>query len=160
MDVQDYVGRALASGSCASALSTLALACTGHLECGRALAPVNAVSHWIWGDRAIHANRAAWRHTAVGYVIHHAMSVFWAAFYEGWIGRSPSRRRPAVAIAAGLAVAAAACFVDLRLTPERLTPGFERRLSPWSLALVYLAFGLALPLMTLRRGSAEQSSGG
>lgn len=150
-NVCDFVGRALISGSCASALSTIALACGGHLECGRALAPVNAVSHWIWGDRAIHADRPAWRHTAVGYVIHHAMSVFWAAFYEGWVHGAPSRRRPGPAIVAGLAVAAAACFVDLKLTPKRLTPGFERRLSPLSLTFVYLAFGLALPLLTLWR---------
>lgn len=160
-NVCDFVGRALASGSCASALSTIALACSGHLECGRAFAPVNAVSHWIWGDRAIHADRPAWRHTAVGYVIHHAMSVFWAAFYEGWVHGAPSRRRPGPAIAAGLAVAAAACFVDLKLTPRRLTPGFERRLSPLSLAFVYLAFGLALPLITLwRPRQTDERQGG
>ncbi|ESJ25561.1 hypothetical protein B551_0203050, partial [Cupriavidus sp. HPC(L)] len=64
----------------------------------------------------------------------------------------------APAILAGLAVAAAACVVDLRLTPKRLTPGFERRLSPWSLALVYVAFGLALPLVTLCRPRQQQDA--
>lgn len=156
--IKDFVGRSLVSGTSASVLSTIALACGGHFDCRNTLAPVNAVSHWVWGDRAIHANGPAWRYTAVGYVIHHAMSVFWAAFYEAWVGRSPQRQRPAAAILAGLAVAAAACVVDLRLTPKRLTPGFERRLSPWSLALVYVAFGLALPLVTLCRPRQGQDA--
>ncbi|MNT44739.1 hypothetical protein D3C72_1812800 [compost metagenome] len=46
-------------------------------------------------------------------------------------------------------MAGLACLVDLKCTPHRLTPGFERRLSPRMLTLVYLAFGLALPLGSL-----------
>lgn len=51
---------------------------------------------------------------------------------------------PVMATAA--VVAAGACLVDLRCTPQRLTPGFERRLTPSSLFLVYSAFGLGLLL--------------
>jgi hypothetical protein len=45
-----------------------------------------------------------------------------------------------------VAVAALAYFVDYRLTPRRLTPGYERRLSGRALLAVYasLAAGLAL----------------
>ena len=48
-----------------------------------------------------------------------------------------------------------AAVIDLRAVPERLTPGFERRLSSGSLALVYLAFGAGLALADIglrRRG--------
>ncbi|MGY8525579.1 hypothetical protein [Paracidovorax citrulli] len=157
-NVLQFVGHTLQSGTCASTLSTLALACAGHFETRHAVAPVNAISHWIWGDRAIHVNWPAWRYTAVGYLIHHATSVFWAAFYEGWTSRSPERRRTFAAVGAGLAVAAVACVVDLKFTPRRLTPGFERRLSPLSLGLVYLAFGLALPLATLWRERKRENA--
>lgn len=51
---------------------------------------------------------------------------------------------PVLAMAA--VVAAGASLVDLRCTPQRLTPGFERRLTPSSLLLVYTAFGLGLVL--------------
>ncbi len=44
--------RGLLSGTCASILSTVALAARGRSETGSALAPINAVSHWYWGDRA------------------------------------------------------------------------------------------------------------
>ncbi|WP_370867001.1 hypothetical protein [Cupriavidus neocaledonicus] len=153
-DAATVLRRAAVSGTCASLLSTGMLACGGSVDCGSAFAPVNAVSHWIWGERAMHVDRPSVRHTVLGYVIHHAMSVFWAAFYEGAlaVGGADRDARPSAGptaparVIGGLAIAGIACFVDLKCTPRRLTPGFERRLSPAMLALVYVAFGLALPL--------------
>lgn len=49
-------------------------------------------------------------------------------------------------LATAALVAAGACLVDLRCTPQRLTPGFERRLTPSSLFLAYTGFGLGLLL--------------
>ena len=40
------------AGSCASVLSAAVLALAGQREAGSAAAPINAVSHWYWGDRA------------------------------------------------------------------------------------------------------------
>lgn len=150
------LGRAFLSGSSASVVSTIALACAGHFDARSPYAPTNAISHWFWGDRALHVDRPAPRYTAVGYVIHHATSVFWAAFYEVWVERSPRRQQPLAVVTAGLAVAALACFVDLKCTPQRLTPGFERRLSGGPLAAVYIAFGLGLSLVTLWRNRRDQ----
>jgi hypothetical protein len=42
------------------------------------------------------------------------------------------------------AASAVACFTDYQLTPPRLRPGFEERLSRTSLLMVYLAFGAGL----------------
>jgi hypothetical protein len=50
----------------------------------------------------------------------------------------------AAALAASAKAAAVACFVDYKMTPPRLRPGFEQRVSRGSLALVYAAFGLGL----------------
>ncbi|XYI35756.1 Lipoprotein [Cupriavidus oxalaticus] len=148
-DAATILRRAAVSGACASLLSSGMLACGGTIDCGSAFAPVNAVSHWIWGERALHANRPSVRHTVLGYVIHHAMSVFWAVFYETAVARHPARGALGTLALGGLGVAGLACLVDLKCTPHRLTPGFERRLSPPMLTLVYLAFGLALPLGSL-----------
>jgi hypothetical protein len=41
-------------------------------------------------------------------------------------------------------VTAGAYVVDYHLVPKRLTPGFEERLSPGALALVYAALGVSL----------------
>ncbi|MDX5409755.1 MAG: hypothetical protein LPJ94_05995 [Thauera sp.] len=152
--------RVLAAGSSASLASVIALVWGGLRDCASALAPVNAVSHWLWRDAALCQQRASLRYSGLGYVIHHSMSVFWAVIYEAALplpDALPNASRPGAGrvIATGLGMAALACFVDLRLTPERLTPGFERRLAAGPLAAVYVLFGigLALPrLLALRHG--------
>jgi hypothetical protein len=136
---------ALVSGSAASVMSTAALMALGDAELGRPLAPTNAVSHWFFGAAATRADRFSFRHTVVGYVTHHVASLFWALCHERLFGgASAARKGPVPALAGAAATAALACFVDYRLTPRRLMPGYERRLSRRSLFAVYAAFGAGL----------------
>jgi hypothetical protein len=145
-------GRAAVSGCVASVTSTAALALLGRAENGSAVAPTNAISHWLWGDRALRRDRPTVRHTATGYAIHHAASIFWAVLFEKY--RTDRVVRDA-AVTSTLA-----CLVDFKLTPHRLTPGFEHRLSRRSLATVYGAFalGLALGAVFSRARHADRSS--
>src|SRR4051812_23476503 len=69
---------AVASGSLASVLSTVALLWLGQRQSSSALAPVNAISHWLWGDSALRQDGADARHTLLGYGTHHVSSVLWA----------------------------------------------------------------------------------
>lgn len=151
---RDAARDALASGASSAALSTVALAALGKAETGSPVAPTNAISHWIWGDRAAAEDRPSVRHTLIGYAIHHAASVFWATFYECWFGERKDRGDVAGALAGGLGVAALACFVDYKLTPHRFTPGYEMRLSKRSLAVVYIAFGLGLAMSAVFNAAA------
>src|SRR5690349_6161664 len=137
---------ALISGSAASIASTSALLVCGALEGGGPLAPINAISHWYWGERAARRSGPSFRHTVMGYVTHHAAAIFWAVFYEKLFG---PRRRAGVdarALADAAMISALACFVDYRLTPRRLTPGYEKRVSRTSLFAVYAAFAVGLAL--------------
>jgi hypothetical protein len=151
---KDAARDALVSGSAASVLSTAALATCGAAEVGRPLAPTNAVSHWLFGARATRANRFSWRHTVLGYLTHHSASVFWALWYEKLFGARRPRETAAQALGDAAAIALLACFVDYRLTPRRLMPGYEQRLSRRSLAVVYAAFALGLAL----GGTLERSA--
>jgi hypothetical protein len=175
-----FLRNAWISGSIASLASALVLAGRGRLETPTAAAPINAVSHWIHGDRAYARNRSTLRHTALGFAIHHASAVFWGLLYEAVLRRiARSRRtggaadpkrplqagmpalgdRPAGVPTAGDRLAGAAlvtgvaALTDLRLVPARLTPGFEHRLRPASVALVYLGFaaGLVIGATVCRR---------
>ena len=137
------------SGTSASVFSTLALAIAGRKQAGSWTAPTNSTSHWIWGWPALHVDRATWRHTATGYAIHHSAAVFWAVLHARSTQSVAATYRPGPAVAAGLAAAAIACVADFRATPQRLTPGFEHRLSRPALALVYGAFGLGMALASL-----------
>jgi hypothetical protein len=147
--------RGLVGGATSSLLSTVALALLGRREAGSAYAPTNAVSHWIWGDEALRADAPSMRHTVPGYLIHHGSATFWSVLFERVCGPLLDRRQPATTLGVATAASAVACFVDYRLTPRRLQPGFEQHLSRPALAVVYGAFGvgLALGAMLSRRTS-------
>jgi hypothetical protein len=146
--------RGLVGGATSSLLSSVALAAFGKRETGSPYAPTNAVSHWLYGDQAAHHYEPSARYTLPGYLIHHGSAMFWSVIFERLCGGLLDRRSPALTLGVGTAASAVACFVDYKLTPERLKPGFERHLSRPSLAVVYGAFGvgLALGAMLTRRG--------
>jgi hypothetical protein len=137
------------SGGIASVVSTGVLGIRGEQEEGTPYAPTNAISHWFWGDRAAHHDEPSAHYTALGYAIHHASATLWAVLYEKWFGDKSDRGDVLPALAGGAAVAGLACFVDYKMTPRRLQPGFEKRLSTPSLFLVYAVFGTALALRGL-----------
>lgn len=139
----------LISGSLSSVVSTAMLAARGSSENGTPYAPVNAVSHWIYGDRAARQDDPSLRYTVPGYVIHHGSSLLWGVVYERWFGRYAEKREVVPALAGAVAVASLACFVDYKMTPERLQPGFEKRLSTPSMVLVYGAVAVGFVLRGL-----------
>lgn len=148
----------LVSGSIASIASTAVLTVRGVREADTPYAPTNATSQWVHGEQAAYHDEPSVRHTAVGYVIHHASVTLWAVIYEKCFGEHAERGDPAdiaKAAAGGAAVAAMACFVDYRLTPRRLRPGFEKRLSRASLFMTYASFGAGLLVRGLTKAAAS-----
>ena len=136
--------RGLVGGSVASIISTAVLAALGKREAGSAFAPTNAISHWFYGDKAALQNKPSLRYTVTGYLIHHASSTFWAVLFEHLLEKTLNRNKTMTTVEVATVASAVACFVDYKLTPERLHPGYEKRLSKPALALVYGAFGIGL----------------
>ncbi len=146
MDEWARAGRqAMVSGTLASVLSTAVLALFGKSTLGKALAPTNATSHWLWGERAYGEHEPSIRHTGVGYATHHASAVMWATIFERWLNYSGALRGGEIMRDAA-AMTAIASFVDYQLTPPRLRPGFEQHLSRGELIGVFTAFGAGLAL--------------
>jgi hypothetical protein len=141
-------------GIVAGLLSAAALAWRGKVENASVSAPINAPSHWIWGERAVWRNRPSMRFTLTGFAIHQLASVFWGVVYARTAPPAVARAAAAApalqhamavsSLAAGVTALAAA--VDLAVVPDRLTPGFQRRLSTRSLWYVYGAFALGLTI--------------
>ena len=142
----------LVCGSLAALLSTATMAALARRAGGSAVAPLNAVSHWLWGDAALREDRASWATTGTAYVTHHLSAVFWATLYARLHGHRPEAKRWPQAVAGGLATSAAAAAIDYTLVPKRLTPGFENRLATRDTVAVFgsLAAGLALGALLLR----------
>ena len=136
---------ATVSGSLAALFSAAVLAAAGRRESTGAAAPMNATSQWLWGQReALHTDRPDWRHTVTGYLVHHLAASFWAVLHARILDDRPMAERPAPALAAALTTASVAAMVDLRMTPERFTPGFQHRVSKSALVAAYAAFGVGL----------------
>lgn len=155
--IRQAIHDGLVSGSIASIASTICLSILGKAELGNSAAPVNGPSQWIWGRHAPYQNRFTLRYTIIGYVIHHAASVFWAIWYEQLRQRvAPAKTATAVLVPAVM-TAAAAYAVDFHFTPKRLTPGFEHRLSKPSLLTVYATFALGLAATALLAHEARSS---
>src|SRR5918993_4170140 len=81
--------RGAISGTWAALASGLALMLSAKLERRRVLSPLNAPSQWIWGQTEGYETRPTWKHTALGYGIHHASAVMWATLHEKMFVRSP-----------------------------------------------------------------------
>lgn len=135
------IARVLASGAAASLASAAAALACSHVENGHAARPLNAITHIIDGGEPPSHDGENGRNTALGFAVHTAASIWWAAFFEGLLaGRAPCSR--GAALAAGAAVAAAAYVVDYGVVGKRFQPGFERYLSGRSLFAVYAALAL------------------
>ncbi|MBA4263923.1 MAG: hypothetical protein C0453_02480 [Comamonadaceae bacterium] len=143
--------KAIVSGGLASALSTLALAWRGQRDVGAVAAPLNAPSHWLWPS-ALNQDDASVRYTFSGMVIHHLSAVFWAVLYERAGASKHARTARSAMRDAGLVTAVAAC-VDLKMVPERLTPGFQHRLNRGSLCAVYGAFAVGMAMAAVLAAS-------
>lgn len=141
------------TGSVASVLSTVVLVAAGRRQSGSAVAPLNAVSHWLWGEESLQVQRPTWRHTLTGCLTQHLASVFWAVVYSALYGHRPEAKRLPQAVAGAVATSAVACLVDYQVVPQRLTPGFEHRISTGAMVATYgaLAAGLALGALLLGR---------
>jgi hypothetical protein len=147
------------TGSIAGLLSTIVLAGAGRRETGSAVAPINAVSHWLWGDESLHAQEPSLRHTLTGYVTNHLAAIFWAVLYSrAWGHRDEAKRLPQAA-AGAVATSAIAYVVDYHVVPKRLTPGYEHRLSGGAMLATYgaLAAGLALGALLLQQQRSASS---
>lgn len=140
------------TGTVACALSLAVMAAAGRRDAGSAAAPVNAVSHWLWGEDALREDHATVRHTLVGYLTHHLSAIFWAVLYARLWGHRPQAKSLPQAVAGGVATTAIASAIDYGLVPRRLQPGFEQRLSTPSTVAAFgaIAIGLALGALLLR----------
>ncbi|CDS54277.1 hypothetical protein [Polaromonas sp. CG9_12] len=146
------LSQGLLAGSLASLISTAVLALAGRRESGSAAAPLNAVSHWYWGDEALRQQQADLAHTAAGYLTHHVAATFWATLYAALASNRPALRTTPGVVLGAAATSATACLVDFNFTPQRFTPGYEHRLSTGALLAVHaaLAIGLAAGALALR----------
>jgi len=144
--MHSLLGRTLLSGSAVALATTVVLALRARAEGRHPVQPLNSTSHWYLGEAAGRSQALDLPHTVGGYLTHHAASLLWAGVYEG-LRRWRPQRHP---LGDAAAVSALAAFVDYAVVPKRLTPGWEKVVTPQSIALAYVAMGLVLATSTRR----------
>ena len=143
----ETLAKAAFSGTAVSIASTIALALAAKAEGRRPIRPTNATGHWFRGDEAAASRAFDAKHTLLGFATHEGASVFWAAIFQAFQKLGP--RRSAAFDAVG--VSALAAFVDYVVVPKRLTPGWEKVVSPRSIALTYGVIAFALWATSARK---------
>jgi hypothetical protein len=136
----ETLAKAAFSGTAVSIASTIALALAAKAEGRHPVRPTNATGHWFRGDEAAASRAFDAKHTVLGFATHEGASIFWAAIFQALRKLSPVR--PAAVDA--VAVSALAAFVDYLVVPKRLTPGWEKVVTPRSIGLAYGVMALAL----------------
>lgn len=139
----DHVKSIVQTAVAATVATTAATAVAGVVENGNPAAPVNAISHIVWGEKAAHRDAASTKYTWTGAALNAGAMLSWAAFHHAVFNRSRSRS-VAGNLARGAATAGIAYVVDYHVVPKRLTPGFEKRLSNRSLFAIYAALAVSL----------------
>src|SRR5262245_21408496 len=100
-----FLGDTLTTGATAALATTFALSACGVLELDNAAAPLNAISHIVWGDEAARADELSIQYTLVGLALNAGAMLLWAAIFEAVIALTPRPKRGAWALFAGAAVA-------------------------------------------------------
>jgi hypothetical protein len=142
---------ALMSGTAASLTSAAALMAGSKIRDGSWAGGLNGPSQWLWGESEAYTRRATFQHTAVGYVIHHSTSIFWAVLHETVFGGSRKKKPVLQHCTEAIASAATAYVVDYHMTPRRLRPGFEKHVSSTGMVATYAAFAAGLAITAILR---------
>lgn len=135
---------AVVIGSIASLTSMAALALHSRRENGSGWATLNAPSHWLRGNPALKQDGPSLRYTATGILIHHLSAGFWGVLHAKFLGGNGQPKAFSGLALDAAATTAVAAVVDLVLVPQRLTPGFQWRLTKPSVATVYALFAIGL----------------
>ncbi len=149
--VANPAGRSLVTGTIAAAATAIVASLAGRQETGSYSAPLNATSHVLWGDIAGKQNRPSLKYTLTGFLLNHGAAIFWAAIYETLFPpkREDVEKSPLRPLLGAAMVTAGAYVTDYYLVPRRFTPGFEKRLSGKSMAMIYGVLALAMATRAL-----------
>jgi hypothetical protein len=132
----------VSTASIATTATTAAAIIISKAETNHLAAALNATSHILWGDQAAKHDHADLEHTVAGGALNASAMGAWAFVNE----LLPRARTPLGAIAKGAIVSALAYVTDYVIVPKRLTPGFEKRLSPTGMLTMYATLAGALGL--------------
>jgi hypothetical protein len=153
---------ALYSGVGAALSALTAIALLSRREGHRAVRPVNATSHVIWGPRDATREDVDIKHTLPGLAINVVSAFFWAGLFAMAAPVGPKRSAVRL-VATAFGTSLLAAVVDYKLVPRRLRPGWEHALGAPSVAIALATMGAGLAIggsVPTRDEAPEKSEAG
>lgn len=118
--LHQLMSRAMRTTIPATAITTAAVSICGQADDGECIAPINAVSHILWGDKAARQESASLQYTATGVALNTAAVASWSLVYELLFGQAARKGKTSTAVLGGVAVAGLAYVTDYYVVPKRL----------------------------------------
>lgn len=144
-----FLKNSLIVGGIASAATTMAAIVFSRAEKKPPVAAINAVSHIAWGDSAFGEEKPTIKHTATGAVLNAAAVTSWSMLLQLVLPKK--NRNLTDTLAKTAAVTAAAYVIDYHVVPQRLTPGFEEKLSKKALFGIYTVMAISMALASVNQ---------
>lgn len=117
-----------------------------------AVAPVNAISHIVFGESAYDSRKGDALHFVIGFVLNVMAMVGWSAVAElAFRGLHLPVNQFSSALVVAIGVTVLAYFTDFHLVPKRFTPGFEHILSRRALLMTYVFLALSFVIGGMQR---------
>ncbi|HEY7493120.1 MAG TPA: hypothetical protein VIH59_18655, partial [Candidatus Tectomicrobia bacterium] len=138
------IRRGIRTGNRTGILMAVAIAVLGKAMSGTAIAPLNAISHILWGKTAAAARAPSLRYTATGLLLNQLAGIGWAVVMEKLFGAQLRQGALQPGLLGGAVTAALAYVTDYYVLPRRLTPGFESHFPARAFPLLYGALAVSL----------------
>ena len=137
--------RGFKTGLALAAATNAVIMLASDKENGSPWAALNCVAHIVDGDDKEQPTDYAPRESRLGIFVNGTAMSAWGVLYEGALLVTNTKSSP---LTAALAVGAA-WVIDYKIVPKQFTPGIEKRLSPRSVLLSYLAMAVMFSLSPL-----------
>jgi hypothetical protein len=147
----------LLCGTGAGLASLAAITLLAKAEGRDPLRPVNASSHWLWGDDEARTARADLSRTGVGGATNFLAGMMWGGLFGIHLHRN--RPEPVEMVRDGAVLGAIAGLLDYGLLPRRLSPGWELAISGRSVVLSMAATAAGAVVGGLAARAADREHG-
>ena len=152
MNISNLITNILVMTAWSTVLSIGSIMMLAAIERKAPSAPVTAISHIVYGDKAIDSRRVDLLHFVIGFGLNLMAMIGWSVVAE--IGFRVLHILPNNFIGTcfvASAVSVLAYFTDFYVVPKRFTPGFEHILSRRALFITYVFLAVSFLIGGMQR---------
>ena len=146
--INQWLRDGIVTGCVGAGAMTAVIAAYSGAKLGNPWTAFNGIAHMFYGAGAADKNGFVPRETLAGLGLNATALVTWGVLYEMIAGRVPFPQ----SLLTGAGATGVIYALDYHILPERLRPGFDKRLGSDSVLAAYVLLAVALGLSPLYKG--------